>query len=177
MRKKRRHNLTSERTKPKFHLPKENNQNCAYLAYVFLSVCEKTSIPPGKDRWRNSHVLVYHGPLQIAYLLGVAIAIYFPYGVLRPPQTPLAPFVKTPPAQRVQRVASDPTAGNFFRKCLQEIYIYTYMSPGDCKVLRVWTHIFLCIYIHIYTLMDVFLYTNIFLQTYMLIYIYILVYI
>ena len=59
MRKKWRHNLTSERTKPKFHLPKENNQNCAYLAYVFLSVCEKTSIPPGKDRWRNSHSMYW----------------------------------------------------------------------------------------------------------------------
>ena len=23
-------------------------------------------IPPGKDRWRNSHVLVYHGPVSQA---------------------------------------------------------------------------------------------------------------
>ena len=28
------------------------------------------TIPSGKDRWRNSHVLVYHGPLLI-HLLGV----------------------------------------------------------------------------------------------------------
>ena len=28
------------------------------------------TIPPGKDRWRNSHVLVYHGPLLI-HLVGV----------------------------------------------------------------------------------------------------------
>ena len=27
--------------------------------------------PPGKDRWLNSHVLVYHIPLQIATFLGV----------------------------------------------------------------------------------------------------------
>ena len=46
-------------------------------------------IPPGKDRWRNAiplHVLVYHGPLQILTKppdLGVAIAIYFHYGINR----------------------------------------------------------------------------------------------
>ena len=32
------------------------------------------------DGDRHSHVLVYHGPLLI-HLLGVAIAIYFHYGV------------------------------------------------------------------------------------------------
>ena len=35
-----------------------------------------------ESRWRNSQVLVCHGPLLI-HLLGVAIAIYFHYGVIR----------------------------------------------------------------------------------------------
>ena len=32
-----------------------------------------------ESRWRNSHVLVHHGPLQLQnrHLFGVAIAIYF----------------------------------------------------------------------------------------------------
>ena len=36
----------------------------------------KIVIPPGKDRWRSQLplVLVYHGPLQIATILGVAVA-------------------------------------------------------------------------------------------------------
>ena len=33
-----------------------------------------------ESRWRNSHVLVYYGPL-LSHLLGVAIAIYFPGGI------------------------------------------------------------------------------------------------
>ena len=36
-----------------------------------------TYMSPGKDRWRNSHVLVYDGPLKDRYFLGVAVAIYF----------------------------------------------------------------------------------------------------
>ena len=83
-----------------------------------------------------------------------------------------SPKQRAPPAQRVQRVASDPTEAIFSDVFKRNIY----MSPGGIVRLLGYVHIFLDIiiyiykYIHIYSYIQVYSYRHIFL-------IYVLVYI
>ena len=54
-------------------------QGLNWMEVDLSSICTYMCIPPAlESRWRNSHVLVYHGPL-LSHLLGVASHLHSPW--------------------------------------------------------------------------------------------------
>ena len=96
----------------------------------FLSDCnnlpwfQTTYIYHLESRWRNSHLLVYHSPLQIA-TVWEWLAIYFHYGVTVLDFQDLA--LKKPKPPRLKNCGVSNPKGDFKIYCLQ-IVVSKYLN-------------------------------------------------